>query len=72
MTATIGSKVRQRRRVGRSALELTGLSLGSAPLGGLYRDLSDEEAHATIAAAWDAGVRYFAAIRVASMRCRPR
>ena len=44
MTATNGSKVRQRRRVGRGALHVTGLSLGTAPLGGLYRDLSDEEA----------------------------
>lgn len=48
-----------RRRIGRTALEVTALSLGSAPLGGLYRDLSDEEATATIAAAWDAGMRYF-------------
>jgi D-threo-aldose 1-dehydrogenase len=59
MTATNGSKIQQRRRVGRSALQVTGLSLGTAPLGGLYRDLSDEEAHATVAAAWNAGVRYF-------------
>ncbi|CAH2784806.1 MAG: L-fuco-beta-pyranose dehydrogenase (EC [uncultured Paraburkholderia sp.] len=59
MTATNGSKVRQRRRVGRGALHVTGLGLGTAPLGGLYRDLSDEEANATVAAAWDAGVRYF-------------
>jgi D-threo-aldose 1-dehydrogenase len=59
MTATTVSKVTQQRRVGRGALQVSGLSLGTAPLGGLYRDLSDEEAHATIAAAWDAGVRYF-------------
>jgi D-threo-aldose 1-dehydrogenase len=59
MTATVGSKIEQRRGIGRSALQVTGLGLGTAPLGGLYRDLSDEEAHATIAAAWDAGVRYF-------------
>lgn len=59
MTAAIGSKVGRRRGVGRTALQVTGLGLGTAPLGGLYRDLSDEEAHATVAAAWDAGVRYF-------------
>lgn len=52
-------RVGDRRRIGRTALEVTALSLGSAPLGGLYRDLSDEEAMATIAAAWDAGMRYF-------------
>ena len=59
MTAANGSKIGQRRGIGRTALQVTGLGLGTAPLGGLYRDLSDEEAHATVAAAWDAGVRYF-------------
>src|ERR1700756_4376383 len=59
MTAKIGSKIEQRRNIGRRALQVSGLGLGTAPLGGLYRDMSDDEAHATIAAAWDAGVRYF-------------
>jgi D-threo-aldose 1-dehydrogenase len=53
------SNVMQRRKIGARDLEVTGLSLGTAPLGGLYRDLSDEDAHATIDAAWRAGVRYF-------------
>ena len=30
-----------------------------APLGNLYRAISDEEAHAVLTRAWDAGVRYF-------------
>ena len=59
MTAAVGSQVGQRRAIGRRALQVTGLGLGTAPLGGLYRDLSDEEAFATVAAAWDAGVRFF-------------
>jgi D-threo-aldose 1-dehydrogenase len=59
MTATTVSKIAQRRRLGRSTLQVSALGLGTAPLGGLYRDLSDEEAHATVAAAWDAGVRFF-------------
>ena len=59
MTAAVGSQVGQRRTIGRRGLQVTGLGLGTAPLGGLYRDLSDEEAFATVAAAWDAGVRYF-------------
>ena len=59
MTAAVGSKVGQRRTIGRRALQVTGLGLGTAPLGGLYRDLSDDEAFATVAAAWDAGVRFF-------------
>ncbi|WP_206996145.1 aldo/keto reductase [Trinickia mobilis] len=59
MTDAVQSKVTQRRRIGSRDLEVTGLSLGTAPLGGLYRDLSDEDAHATIDAAWRAGMRYF-------------
>lgn len=38
---------------------LSRLSLGCAQLGNLYRELSDEDARATVDAAWDAGVRYF-------------
>jgi D-threo-aldose 1-dehydrogenase len=59
MTAAINPKVSQRRGIGRRAVQVTGLGLGTAPLGGLYRDLSDEEAQATVDAAWSAGVRYF-------------
>jgi D-threo-aldose 1-dehydrogenase len=35
------------------------LALGSAPLGGLYEPVSDEQARATIDAAWDQGIRMF-------------
>ena len=49
----------QRRAIGRTSLDVTALSLGTAPLGGLYRDLSDEDARATVDAAWDAGIRFF-------------
>jgi D-threo-aldose 1-dehydrogenase len=38
---------------------LTGLSLGCAQLGNLYRAISDEQAHATVSAAWEHGIRYF-------------
>ncbi|WJF91799.1 aldo/keto reductase [Paraburkholderia bonniea] len=59
MTDMSGSRTRQRRYVGRSAVQLTGLGLGSAALGGLYRDLAARDAHAAVDAAWDAGIRYF-------------
>ncbi|WP_322048468.1 aldo/keto reductase [Paraburkholderia sp. J67] len=52
-------QVTQRRRIGRTALQVSALSLGTAPLGGLYRDLTDDEAQATVDAAWDTGVRFF-------------
>ena len=59
MTQAIRSKVAQRRIIGRRGLQVSGLGLGTAPLGGLYSDLSDEQALATVAAAYEAGVRFF-------------
>jgi D-threo-aldose 1-dehydrogenase len=35
------------------------LGFGSAPLGNMYRAIPDEEAAATVEAAWDKGIRYF-------------
>ena len=32
---------------------------GGAPIGGLYQQVSEAQAHATLAAAWDAGIRAF-------------
>ena len=40
-------------------LRVTELSLGCAQLGNLYRAITDEQAHATIEAAWAQGIRYF-------------
>jgi D-threo-aldose 1-dehydrogenase len=59
MAAALASKPGPRRTIGRSGVPVTALGLGTAPLGGLYHDLSDEEAAATVAAAWDAGLRYY-------------
>ena len=38
---------------------LTELSLGCAQLGNLYQTIPDEQAHAVVDAAWNAGIRYF-------------
>ena len=38
---------------------LTELSLGCAQLGNLYRAIADEQATATVDAAWESGIRYF-------------
>jgi D-threo-aldose 1-dehydrogenase len=35
------------------------LGFGTAPLGNMFRAVPDEEAHATLEAAWDAGIRFF-------------
>jgi D-threo-aldose 1-dehydrogenase len=44
------------RPVGRSGLYVSTLGLGTAPLGDLFVQVGDEEAHATLAAAVEAGV----------------
>ncbi len=43
----------------REILGATGIGLGGGPLGNLYHAISDEQAHATVHAAWQAGVRFF-------------
>ncbi len=46
-------------RGGRGALTFTELGFGTAPIGGLYRPVSEAESDATFAAAWEVGIRYF-------------
>lgn len=46
------------RRLGTTGLALPELGLGTAPLGNLYRELTDADAAATIAAALTAGMHY--------------
>lgn len=40
-------------------IELGSIGLGTAPLGGLYRAVEDETAHAVITRAWELGIRFF-------------
>lgn len=47
------------RRAGNAGMEFTELGLGSAPLGNLYRAISDADADGVLAAAWEVGCRYF-------------
>lgn len=49
----------ERARLGRTGLEVTRLGLGTAPLGGLYREVPDEQAAALLDAAWAAGLRFY-------------
>ncbi|RKN53238.1 aldo/keto reductase [Micromonospora costi] len=46
-------------RVGRSRVTVSRLGLGCAQLGNLYTPIAEADAIATVAAAWDCGVRYF-------------
>ena len=47
------------RTVGAARLQLSEFSLGCAQLGNLYTAISDEQAEATVDAAWELGIRYF-------------
>ncbi len=46
-------------RIGNGGIDFTELGFGTAPLGNLYREVSDADADATLNAAWESGVRYF-------------
>jgi D-threo-aldose 1-dehydrogenase len=46
-------------RFGRVDLEVTSMGYGSAPIGNIFRPISEQEAAAMVHAAWEAGIRYF-------------
>lgn len=46
-------------RLGNGGLDFTVLGFGSAPIGNLFRAISDDDAHAVLQAAWDGGIRYY-------------
>ena len=50
---------RETAPVGETALRVTRLGLGTAPLGGLYAPVAHDDALRTIDAAWQAGIRFF-------------
>lgn len=52
-------KTRHWDRLDNGGLSFTELGFGAAPLGNLYRAISEDEAHAVLTRAWDLGVRYF-------------
>jgi len=52
-------KARHWDRLGNGGLTFTELGFGSAPIGNLYRAISDAEADAVLEAAWAGGVRYY-------------
>lgn len=47
------------RRVGKTALHLPVIGFGAAHIGELYGRVPEEESRATLAAAWDMGIRYY-------------
>lgn len=49
----------QTNTIGTTAVSVTRLGFGGGPLGGLYAPIDHDIAMATMAAAWDCGIRYF-------------
>jgi D-threo-aldose 1-dehydrogenase len=49
----------KKRRIGKTALEVTEFGFGGASLGNLYEAISRDNAMAALDAAWSAGMRYF-------------
>lgn len=45
--------------LGRTALTVTQLGLGTAPLGNMFRTVAEEAARATVDRAWELGLRFF-------------
>jgi D-threo-aldose 1-dehydrogenase len=45
--------------LGGTGLTVTRVGLGTAPLGGLFERVTDEQAHGTIERAWELGLRFF-------------
>ena len=55
----MGLKTRHWDRLGQGGLSFTEIGMGTAPLGNLYRAISDDDAYAVLERAWQAGVRYY-------------
>jgi D-threo-aldose 1-dehydrogenase len=55
----VGYDPTERVALGKSGLPVTRLGLGTAPLGGLYRALGDDEAAGAVARALELGLRFF-------------
>jgi D-threo-aldose 1-dehydrogenase len=49
----------EKRTIPGTNVALTSLGFGGAPIGNLYREVSDADAMAAVDAAWEHGVRYF-------------
>ena len=47
------------RPLGRTSIQVGTLGFGAAPIGNLHGPVDDDQARATLDAAWDAGVRYY-------------
>ena len=49
----------KKRKIGKTNLEITELSMGTAQIGGWPKEVNNQEAFETLNFAWEKGVRYF-------------
>ena len=49
----------KKRKIGNTNLEVSELSMGTAPIGGWPIAVNSEQAHETLITAWDKGIRYY-------------
>ncbi|MEY9853512.1 D-threo-aldose 1-dehydrogenase [Leifsonia sp. EB41] len=49
----------QIRTLGRTDVEVTALGFGATAIAGMYTEVTDEQAAGAVAAAWDAGIRFY-------------
>ncbi len=52
-------KASQKRKFGRTGLEVTAMGFGTAPIGNQFRAVPEQDVRDVIQNAWDAGLRYF-------------
>jgi D-threo-aldose 1-dehydrogenase len=52
-------KAPSKRKLGNTDVEITEFGFGGAPLGDLFVPVSESDAQATLAAAWEGGIRYY-------------
>ncbi|WP_284315219.1 aldo/keto reductase [Labrys miyagiensis] len=48
-----------KRKLGRTGVDLSPVGLGGVPLGEIYKKIDEQQARATLQAAWDQGIRYY-------------
>jgi D-threo-aldose 1-dehydrogenase len=53
------ANVMQKRTIPGTGVQLPVLGFGAAPIGNLYREVPEQEAHDAVTAAWEGGIRYF-------------
>lgn len=52
-------KAYEKKKFGRVDLEVTAFAFGTAPIGNIFRPVTEQESTSMINTAWDAGVRFF-------------